>query len=333
MLTTSGQAALGHLRYEARSIARLLDAEREAAELDRLIGSLFGTMDAPLQSRAARAMRDGIAFDDRRIDLLASLQQTLLSYPPVRRPARSSDDPELFAFYESYFSNYIEGTRFTVDEAREIVFDGVVPSRRPEDAHDIRGTYELIYPPQDDMRRPRSSDELVDLLQQRHAILLAGRPDKHPGEFKEANNQAGDTLFVDWTLVRGTFREGFRFYLGLPEGLPRAIFIMLFIAEVHPFADGNGRVARVFMNTELTADSQQRIMIPTGYRQNYLNALSGMTHNGHAAGLIRMLDFAHRYTTAIDWSTHDRAERALRATGAYDEDPAAARIRLPEPWD
>jgi len=333
MLTRSGEAALGHLRDEARSMAQQLDAEREAAELDRIIGSLFGTKDAPLQSRAARAMRDGVAFDERRIDLFALLQRTLLAEAPVQRPSRPSDDQALFAFYESYFSNYIEGTRFTVDEAKEIVFDGVVPSSRPRDAHDIRGTYELIFPPQDDTRRPRSSDELVDLLQQRHSILLRGRPDKSPGVFKETNNQAGDTVFVDWTLVRGTFREGFRFYLGLPEGLPRAIFIMFFIAEVHPFADGNGRIARVFMNAELTASGQQRIIIPTGYRQNYLNALSGMTHNDHATGLIRMLDFAHRYSRAIEWSDPERAERRLRATGAFDEDPAAAQIRLPEPWD
>lgn len=333
MLTTSGETALGHLRDEARSIAPHLHAEREAAELDRLIGSLFGTEDAPLQSRAARAMRDGIAFDDRRIELFALLQQSLLAQPPVHRPVPSSDDAELFAFYESYFSNYIEGTRFTLDEAKEIVFDGVVPTMRPEDAHDIRGTHELIYPPQDDTRRPRSGDELVDLLQERHAILLAGRPDKHPGVLKQANNQAGATVFVDWTLVRGTLREGFRFYLGLPEGLPRAIFVMFFVAEVHPFADGNGRIARVFMNVELTASGQQRIIIPTGYRQNYLNSLSGMTYNGHAEGLIRMVDFAHRYSTAIDWSSQDRAERALGATGAFDEDPATARIRLPEPWD
>ncbi|MDP2713130.1 MAG: Fic family protein [Solirubrobacteraceae bacterium] len=333
ILTTSGEPALGHLRDDARSLAQQLDAEQEAVELDRIIGSLFGTKDALLQSRAARAMRDGVAFDDRRIELFALLQQALLAQPPVQRLARPSDDPELLAFYESYFSNYIEGTRFTVSEAKMIVFDGVVPPTRPDDAHDIRSTYELIYPPEDHTRRPRTSDELIELLQQRHRILLAGRPDKNPGMLKEVNNQAGATVFVDWKLVRGTFREGFRFYLGLPEGLPRAIFIMFLIAEVHPFEDGNGRIARVFMNAELTASGQQRIIIPTGYRQNYLNALSGMTHNDHAGGLIRMLDFAHRYSIAIDWSTHDRAERMLRATGAFDEDPAAARIRLPEPWD
>jgi Fic family protein len=29
-----------------------------------------------------------------------------------------------------------------------------------------------------------------------------------------------------------------------PAGLPRAIFSMFLVAEVHPFADRNGRVAR-----------------------------------------------------------------------------------------
>ena len=34
--------------------------------------------------------------------------------------------------------------------------------------------------------------------------------------------------------------------------------MMFLVAEVHPFADGNGRVARVMMNAELIAGGQQR---------------------------------------------------------------------------
>jgi Fic family protein len=124
-----------------------------------------------------------------------------------------------------------------------------------------------------------------------------------------------------------------RFYLGLPDGLARAIFMAFFIAEVHPFVDGNGRIARVFMNAELTAAGQQRIIVPTGFRQNYLNALSGLSHNEHAAGLIRALDFAHRYSSLVDWSDRSRAQRILEATGAFDENAATAQLRLPEPWD
>jgi hypothetical protein len=331
IMTASGPDAVQHLRDEARKLAPVLGAEDEAEQLDRIIGTLFGTRDAPLRSHAAKAMRDGSPFDDRRIDLFATLQQALLAEPlPSPRAERASDDSRIFAFYESYFSNYIEGTRFTVEQARDIVFNGVVPPQRP---HDIQGTYALIYPPNADLRTPKSADGLMDLLKQRHRVLMAGRTEAMPGAFKTQNNQAGGSTFVDWTLVEGTFREGMRFYLGLPEGLPRAIFMMFFIAEVHPFVDGNGRVVRIFMNTELSASDQQRIIIPSGFRQNYLNALTGMSRNDHAKGLIRALDFAHRYSAQVDWESQATAQRILEATGAFDENPTTARLRLPKPWD
>ena len=40
------------------------------------------------------------------------------------------------AFFETYFSNFIEGTEFAVDEAADIAFRGTVPNERPADAHD-----------------------------------------------------------------------------------------------------------------------------------------------------------------------------------------------------
>ncbi|HEX4345118.1 MAG TPA: Fic family protein [Solirubrobacteraceae bacterium] len=278
-------------------------------------------------------MRAGFPFDDRRIELFSLLHRALLAQAPVERSARPSDDPAVFAFYEAYFSNYIEGTRFTVQEAADIVFHGIVPTQRPDDARDIQGTFQLIHPPATDASSPHTSDELIELLRLRHRIMLTGRPEVNPGEFKTENNQAGGTTFVDRKLVLGTLREGFRFYLGLPDGLTRAVFIMFLITEIHPFADGNGRIARVFMNAELTAAGQQRIVVPTGYRQNYLSALSGLSHNDRAAGLVRALDFAHRYSAMVDWSSRPHAQRMLEATGAFEENGDSARIRLPEPWD
>jgi Fic family protein len=38
---------------------------------------------------------------------------------------------------------------------------------------------------------------------------------------------------------------------------------MFLISEVHPFDDGNGRVARAFMNAELVAAGHCRILIPS----------------------------------------------------------------------
>src|SRR3546814_11695923 len=59
-------------------------------------------------------------------------------------PPRSGDANATLAFFEAYFSNFIEGTEFTVDEAAEIVFEGVIPAERPADAHDVVGTFRVV---------------------------------------------------------------------------------------------------------------------------------------------------------------------------------------------
>ena len=48
------------------------------------------------------------------------------------------------AFFEAYFSNFIEGTEFAVDEAADIAFRGAVPNERPADAHDVLGTWRIV---------------------------------------------------------------------------------------------------------------------------------------------------------------------------------------------
>ena len=52
--------------------------------------------------------------------------------------------PGELPFYESYFSNYMEGTVFTIGEARRIVETQQQPSERPADGHDILGTYRCV---------------------------------------------------------------------------------------------------------------------------------------------------------------------------------------------
>jgi Fic family protein len=104
--------------------------------------------------------------------------------------------------------------------------------------------------------------------------------------------------------------------------------MMTLVSEVHPFADGNGRVARIMMNAELIARDQERIIIPTAYRTDYLSALKAFSHNGHTAPLIRMLDVAQAYVHAIDWSTLASARTRLAATNAFAEgEDAKLRLR------
>jgi hypothetical protein len=90
-----------------------------------------------------------------------------------------------FAFYESYFSNYIEGTVFEIDVAKQIIATQQPLPARNEDSHDVLGTYQLVSNKQEMKIVPYSPENFIDILQYRHATLLSAREDKKPGKFKD----------------------------------------------------------------------------------------------------------------------------------------------------
>jgi hypothetical protein len=332
MVAVRGITSLNELREQARRVAPDLGADTEMKELDGLIGAVLGTGSATLATPSARAHGRGQGFDPRRIELFDTLRTQLLQQLPPTYVEQKAE-PTTLSFFEAYFSNYIEGTEFEVSEAEEIVFQKIVPPGRFEDAHDVLGTFEVIEDPTKRGRVPADGADFVEQLRADHAVILGNRPAADPGRFKERANRAGGTSFVHPDLVNGTLIEGFRHYLALPEGFPRAVFMMFLIAEVHPFTDGNGRTARVFMNAELTAAGLQRIVIPISYRDDYLQGLRALSLGGDPKPLVRVLEFAQRYGAGIDWSDLRRAERILAATNAFVlphlADEQRRRLRLP----
>jgi Fic family protein len=246
---------------------------------------------------------------------------------PIFRSTKNNAS-EILCFYEAYFSNYIEGTTFTVEEAVSIIFEHKVPEKRPNDAHDIMGTYDIVSSMEEMKKIPVNFDDFLELLKSRHMKMMIGRPDKTPGVFKEKANQAGATLFVAPELVIGTLKEGFQQYQKLDTAFAKAVFMMFLVAEVHPFNDGNGRLSRIMMNAELVFADEQRIIIPTVYRDNYLDALRGLSHNHFLEPYLKMLDFAQKYTASIDWSTLRAATDMLQTTNAFSEDKNML-LRLP----
>ena len=198
------------------------------------------------------------------------------------------------------------------------------------DSHDILGTYAIVADPQEMGRTADSPDQFLDLLQARHTTLMGGRP-ANAGAFKTLPNKAGMTLLVDPALVEGTLREGWRRLTDLDTAWERAVYTMFLVAEVHPFIDGNGRIARVMMNAELVASQQSKIIVPTGFRSDYLSALRRLSRDDNPSVYIKALRFLHDYTAQIDWTTHATAEADLSSTNAFEETDDAPRLRLLRP--
>ncbi|MCE2983929.1 MAG: Fic family protein [Parachlamydia sp.] len=322
-----GEEELNLLRTQAREVASRLKMEKEFKILDRLIGSFLGTHNETV-SLPGIARGKGEPYDPMRFELFAILsaylqQQDLLS---IKQTLTKQGEINR-SFFEAYFSNYIEGTIFEIEEAERIIFDGKIFPHRSEDSHDILSTFQIISNSKWMEKAPQNGEELVQILKHRHSILMEARKDKMPGRFKEIANRAGSTHFVKPEEVRGTLLKGFEFYQKLPVGIKKAIFMMFLVSEVHPFLDGNGRIARVLMNAELDIADESRIIIPTVFREDYLLALRRLSQKMDPSAYVKMLVEAQRFTAPIHFNQYTQSLSQLVASNAFME-PSEGRLKF-----
>jgi Fic/DOC family protein len=333
ILIVGGPKRLNQLRDHAREIAPSLGYQAQFKRLNSLIGALLGTHEAKiLTAKQALARAAGRPYDPHRLEIFDSLFTALnqASLENIEDPAPTGVARDDFAFFEAYFSNYIEGTTFEVEEAEAIIFEGKIIENRNEDSHDILGTFHAATTAPWRDRPPQSADDFLVWLQNINALVMQKRADKKPGEWKEKANQAGSTYFVVPELVVGSLREGFERVRALSHPLARAIMIMFVVAEVHPFSDGNGRTARLAMNCMLSAQALSRIIIPTVYREDYLLPLKALTHNRIAAPVISSLSRAQRWSATFDYS-QPRAQlrESLARCNAFQEDLRSYKLLFP----
>jgi len=322
IIRVNGDEEINRIRDNARQIAEELNMQKEFDKLNKMISALLSTHTSKiLSSPLAIARAFGFPYDPARIELFKKLFIELQKSEFKNRPDKNitSQSFRNFAFFESYFSNYIEGTIFEVDEAKQIVESNKPMAARNQDSHDVLGTYQLVSNKQEMSVTPESADQLIDILSYRHKILLNARADKNPGLFKDKNNFAGTTAFVDFNLVKGTLIQSFDLYKSLEHPFAKAIYMMFILSEVHPFLDGNGRLARIMMNAELVAGGQSKIIIPTVFRDDYIGTLKKLTKQGDCNPYIRMLQRAHEFSATIYGDDIQVMEKVLTESNAFLE--------------
>lgn len=313
LLERYGEQELNQIRDTARSHAQSLNMKKECDTLCGLIGAILSTQPIDTLSTArAIATAKNEPFDPNRINLFNALADYLKQCSLEGRPyTYNTASWRHLSFFESYFSNYIEGTEFEIDEAEKIIFEKSEINHRHQDSHDVMSVFDVVQDYTEMVTVPNNADELTNLLSQRHALIMAARPEKRPGKLKLSINKAGDSVFVKPEQVEGTISQAFSVYNKLPEGLPRAIFMQFLISECHPFDDGNGRLSRIMMNAELVYAEQFKIIVPTVHRESYLNGLRQATHNGKFRTLTKVFSDLHGYTSNVNWSDYAEARFQL----------------------
>ena len=325
LLVREGEATLNRIRDLAREASEALGMSAEFKKLEAIIGTLLGTRSARLVHLAAVARAAGAPYDAGRVDLFQQLAACLDATPPVIPECQPGIDRALQAFLESYFSNYIEGTEFELEEAHAIVMANKPLQYREDDSHDVIGTFNAIL---DSVARPMMPTDFESFVLQLKAWnrqVIFSRSNKRPGEWKSEPNRAGETYFVQPELVRGTLEKGFELISAGSTAAARAALAMFVVSEVHPFTDGNGRTARLAMNLALSGEARTRIIVPTVYREDYLLALKALSRNAEPEPYVRMLTRAAQFSRWLEYSSQTRLFRQLSESNALVQ-PAEARL-------
>lgn len=329
-LNASGEHALNRLRDEARQLASQLDMQDAFEQFSATVSGLLKTRQSNvLRTRQGQLVAQGTPADAsrlRRFQLLAdALRATTL--PALADAASAEPAKAHFAFLESYFSNYVEGTKFSIEEAEGIVLRGAIVQSRPKDSHDVLGVFHLAMTSPNRDSVPPPGDAFAEGLMRRHGLMLERRPEARPGQLKREVNYAGSTEFVLPEHVRGTLSEGSRIALTVPEGLARAVFYAFLVSEVHPFDDGNGRLSRLTMNAELSRVGSSRLIIPTLFHPQYIDCQRALTRGDDPQPFIRCMSYAAQWCNGFDYTKLPAVLTQMKAANAFEEDPQNHKLR------
>lgn len=173
-----------------------------------------------------------------------------------------------------YESNSIEGNSLTLRETELVLSKGVTVSGKPLKDHleavNLAKAWEQVKA----LAQPGADLTERDLLDL-HRIILTRVEDSFAGTYRtSAVRIAGsnyvppnaikvpdlmETLFAETKVISDPIEKAARLHHG--------------IASIHPFADGNGRTARLAMNFVFLAAGYPPISIPVTPREAYYNAL------------------------------------------------------------
>ena len=332
VLNASGEKALNDIRDQAAEIGQLLGMEKEVIKIRTLVGSLLGThAQGTLKTKDGRLVAQGTPVDQERMGrferLAAHLRTTALPYITARY--QEGQTRQHWAFVESYFSNYVEGTKFAIEEARDIVMHNTLMSSRPKDSHDILGVFRLAMNTPFRDSPPTAGSAFVEGLERWHIEMLRMRPEVNPGKIKMVDNFAGTTQFVGPAFVRGTLAEGSQLALTVPEGIARAIYYAFLVSEIHPFEDGNGRLSRLVMNSELTRVGLSRIIIPTLFHPQYVDCARVLTRSNESEGFVSSIAKMANWSVQFDYNDLEALISALKKSNALEESPAQYKLLNP----
>jgi Fic family protein len=239
------------------------------------------------------------------IQKLAALKQKIDKLRPFSETQEKAIQERLRIEW-TYNSNALEGNTLTFGETLFFLREGLTSEGKPlkdyletkNHAEAIEGLEEIIQ-----SKRPLTESAIKEL----HAVLMKGM------EFSVAKGGHGQLIQKQ---IHPGMEKLLKWYHKAKELDPvtkAAIFHYRFVA-IHPFDDGNGRMARLLMNLILIKAKYPPCIVKTIHRKNYLKALEEVDLKKTFEPFIEFIGLELLDTLAMTLSVLQGKEKAIPET-------------------
>jgi Fic family protein len=194
------------------------------------------------------------------------------------RPLDKQQIIELRNYYKiglTWTSNALEGNSLTETETKVAIEDGLTAAGKPlRDYYEAIGhaqAYDFLY----EMAKSESFDELQ--IKRLHYLFYKKNDDELAGKYREVRVFiSGSRYLTPNPELVSAIMEALVKQFGKNPGLHPVEWAAKVHKEfvfIHPFIDGNGRVARLLMNFALLKSGYAITIIPPVKRIEYIHAL------------------------------------------------------------
>ncbi len=230
-----------------------------------------------------KIIKDPLNFEisKEEIKLIEKLEKEI----PLKISHLSEEDWEKFSKLFTYNTNAIEGSKITQKEVKEILDQDKWPNKSKEDIAEAYGVDEAI-----SFIRKTKEHLSIELIKKIHKIVFKNSKSfagmlRKKGQEVVVVNSSGKVVHegAPQSRVNHLLKELIEWYDKNKNKYPGLILGAVVhnqFENIHPFADGNGRVGRILLNNILIKHNLPPINIDLKNSQEYYNTLQDYEKKG-----------------------------------------------------
>lgn len=191
----------------------------------------------------------------------------------------------------SYTSNAIEGNTLTRKETQLVIEESLTSSSKP-----IKNYIEAI-------NHAKAFGKILEIIENKevlnektilniHKIILTGLDDMNAGFYRDCRVRisGSDTILPNPMKVPELMQQFYEWLSKETDNEPKtAIMSHVKFVSIHPFVDGNGRVARLLMNALLLKYGYAPIIVRPTDRKKYLSAIENYQTKSEKEAYIKLM--------------------------------------------